>query len=499
MNFLYTFRGRLLLILALLLIATLGIQYYLNLVTQRENIDLREAQTRALVAGVALGSNGITSSDYMSDIVDRDGQTFFDRDARKRIKDVIIIDNKWQIRDSLDPQLAPRMENGTAVYRKLSELTDLPRLIEADRLGPDIASFPNHGVGSDISDDEAHAIPVNTTTDGRWYIIVLLKNDRSQAAWQAARPLVYTLGILLVSSLITFLLVWRFTAPITDLSDAARRVANGDLSVRVRTGRRNELGILAGNFNEMTAELERKRNIETQLQQAEKSAVVGRLGSAIAHEIRNPLNYINLTLDHLRNKYAPAEPDKNAEFQKLTSQLKGEVARINRQISDFLAYSRPVNADLKPIKARDAIAESLRLIGPQADENNVTVGVIEHEGVPNILGDVEFLRSVFNNLLVNAVQAIGNNGGHISIKISAEDQSRFVDFEVADNGPGIAKEDIAKIFEPYFSTKETGTGLGLAIAQKVVEMHGGTIEVEQAESGGTKFIVRLLKENQSKN
>ena len=113
------------------------------------------------------------------------------------------------------------------------------------------------------------------------------------------------------------------------------------------------MGQLAQRFNEMTAELEKTKELEAQLQQAEKSAVIGRLGSAIAHEIRNPLNYINLTLDHLRAKYAPDEPDKRETFQKLTLQLKAEVARINQQISDFLNYSRPAKADLQPIDIRD--------------------------------------------------------------------------------------------------------------------------------------------------
>ena len=109
---------------------------------------------------------------------------------------------------------------------------------------------------------------------------------------RAAQPLIYTLAILLVSSFITMLLVWRFSRPIADLSHAARQVAEGNLKVRVPASSNDELGRLAANFNDMTSELEKKRDIEAQLQQAEKSAVVGRLGSAIAHEIRNPLNVI---------------------------------------------------------------------------------------------------------------------------------------------------------------------------------------------------------------
>ena len=490
MTFLNTFRGRLLLILALLLITTLGVQYYLNLLTQRQNNDLREAQTRALVAGIAIGTNGITSSEYMQDLVDREDQTFFDEAATERIKDVIIVDNEWQIADSLNPEYAPKIVNGNAVFRKLSELTDLPKLMEASRLGDDLKQFPNNSSTGVSEDDEAHAIPIETSK-GRWYVMVLLKNDKSKAAWRAAQPLVYTLGVVLVSSLITFLLVWRFSRPIADLSNAARHVADGDLTVRVPQNQRDELGRLGGNFNEMTAELEKKRDLEAQLQQAEKSAVVGRLGSAIAHEIRNPLNYINLTLDHLRSKFAPEEPERRETFEKLTSQLKTEVARINQQISDFLNYSRPATAKLVPLDARKAIEESLRIVEPQAEEKNITIGVVEHENVPQIMGDPEFLRSVFNNLFINAVQAMESDGGHLGIKILPDEGGEFVRFEITDTGNGISPESLSKIFEPYFSTKETGTGLGLAIVQKIVDIHNGKIEVESTEGEGTKFTVKL--------
>ena len=244
-------------------------------------------------------------------------------------------------------------------------------------------------------------------------------------------------------------------------------------------------------FNEMTAELEKSKELESQLQQAEKSAVIGRLGSAIAHEIRNPLNYINLTLDHLRSKFAPDDAEKRATFEKLTSQLKAEVARINSQISDFLNYSRPAKANLNPIDLRTVIDDSLRIIEAQASENGIKVGVVEHENVPKIFGDPEFLRSVFNNLMINAVQAMEKSGGHLNIRITPDEDDGLVRIEIADTGNGIPEENLSKIFEPYFSTKETGTGLGLAIVQKIVEMHSGMIEVESKSGEGTRFTVKL--------
>ncbi len=488
-----TFRGRLLIILSFLLVATLGVQFYLNLRTQRENEERREIQEQTLVAGIALGVSGITSNrEYLEDLINQPGQTFLDTQARDRIRDVIIINERWQITDSLDPDNVPKVaEDGTEVFKDLAELNDLPPLMEGARLGADLARFPTRTVVEpETRDDESHAIPIETS-DGRYYVVVVLKNDTSEVAWRAAEPLVYTLAIFLVSTALTFLLVWRFTRPISDLSNAARRIAEGDYGFRVPVSRNDEMGRLAHRFNEMTAELEKSKELEEQLQQAEKSAVIGRLGSAIAHEIRNPLNYINLTLDHLRSKLAPEDAAKEKVFRKLVSQIKDEVARINSQISDFLNYSRPANIQPRPLVPREIVEDSLRIVEGQAEENNIKLAVVEHEDVPKIIGDPEFLRSVFNNLFINAVQSMGNEGGNLNVKIMPEADRRFVRFEISDTGNGIPEENLTKIFEPYFSTKETGTGLGLAIVQKIVESHFGTIEVESVVGEGTKFALRL--------
>ena len=494
-DFFRTFRGRLLLILAFLLIATLGVQFYLNLRTQNENNDLRETQEKALVAGFSLGVNSISSDQFLEESVKREGQTFFDEEIRQRIKDIIIINKDWEVTDTLNsPDFQPKIGNNNETqYLNLMDIQNLPPLMEdKNRLGEDFEKFPNIKFDqSNETEGEAHAIPVETS-GGRYYVMVILKNDKREAASRAARPLIYNLGILLLSTVITIFLVWRFTRPVAKLSEAAARVAEGDLNVRVEnTGRNDEIGQLTARFNEMIAELEKSRELDAQLQQAEKSAVVGRLASAIAHEIRNPLNYINLTLDFLRAKFRPEDTEKNRTFEKLTAQLKEEVARINTQITDFLNYSRPAKTNLQPLEARRAVEDSLRIIEAQAVEQNIKINLETSENVPRILGDVEFLRSVFNNLFINAVQSMQKIGGNLSVTISSA--ANFVKIEIADTGEGISEENLSKIFEPYFSTKETGTGLGLAIVKKIIDDHNGTIEAESKLGEGTKFTVKIPK------
>jgi signal transduction histidine kinase len=293
-----------------------------------------------------------------------------------------------------------------------------------------------------------------------------------------------------VTTLVTAFFVWRFTRPIKDLSTAAKRVASGNFDVQVPADRHDEMGTLAASFNEMTARLGRARELEIQLHQAEKGAVVGRLAAAIAHEIRNPLNYINLTLDHLRSSFAPSDPAKQETFVRLTAQLKTEVARINRHITDFLKYSRPTKLELQGVDVRAEAEDALRIIEPRVEERGIHTTIIQADPLPKILADPESLRSVFTNLVINAVEAIDGTGGSVSINLSKAGD-KHVRIEISDTGCGIAAEDISKVFEPYFSTKDTGTGLGLAIVKKAIDDHGGTISVSSKQGSGTTFTITL--------
>ena len=214
------------------------------------------------------------------------------------------------------------------------------------------------------------------------------------------------------------------------------------------------------------------------------------MAAAIAHEIRNPLNYINLTLDHLRSSFAPADEAKRDTFVKLADQLKAEVARINRHITDFLKYSRPSTLDLQDVDLRVEAEDALRIVEARAQEEGIRTQIEQVGPLPKIKADRESLRSVFTNLVINAVEAIDGQGGNVSIKLSKMDPNS-VKVEITDTGCGIGSQDIAKVFEPYFSTKETGTGLGLAIVKKAIDDHGGTINVVSKQGSGTTFTIIL--------
>ena len=489
----YSFRTRLLLLLAALLVATLGVQYYLNRLAERRTARLVSEQEKALAESIALGMRSVTSAKYMGELEAERGESLLE-EHRGHITNVLVINADGRVDDSLDPRYVPRtLDDGTARYYHVSEL-GLPRFggVEVPngirRLLPEPAA---DGHQEPVA-GESRSIPVPVeTSKGMNYILVVVgpsEGRREHSHWEDIEPLLPTLGVLLAAMIVALALVWRFTQPITDLSAAAQRVAAGDIGFSVPAERRDEVGTLAANFNDMLAGLRRTRELEEQLVKSERTATVGRLASAVAHEIKNPLNYINLALDHLRTAAKPRDEGEQGLFTRLTDQIKAEVARINTRVTEFLRYSRPAALELKPLDPRAVVEDSMRMIEMEAEEKGVET-VIEQAGdLPAIQGDAESLRSVFSNLLINALHATGE-GGRIKATLSAGDSG--VRVSVSDTGAGIPPDHLGQVFEPYFSTKETGTGLGLAIVKKAVEDHGGQIAVESKEGEGTTFTVTL--------
>jgi signal transduction histidine kinase len=489
-----SFRARLVLLLALLLGITLYVQYYVNLQSAKRNARMLVEQEQAIMAGVALGVNSISSQKYLDQMKSNVREPLLDEHTG-RVRNILVVDNNGNVLDSLSKDYAPRKNpDESPLYSKITDVS-LPPLSPAVELTDESEQLPawlTSARAPQAGEPGAFYFPVQTQ-QGRWYVIVVLGSAKTMneiLERQAYRSAQYTLLLLLVTTLVTGLFVWRFTRPIKDLSVAARRVATGDFAVRVAADRNDEIGALSGAFNEMTAGLGRARELELKLHQVEKAAVVGRLASAIAHEIRNPLNYINLTLDHLRSSFAPEDDAKRQTFIRLADQLKAEVQRINRHITDFLKYSRPSTLQLQPLDLRDEAEDALRVIAGQAAERGVSTSIEQSGSLPLVTADKDSLRSVFTNLLINGLEAIDGSGGTLEVRLRSDETNR-ARVEISDSGSGIAADDIAKIFEPYYSTKETGTGLGLAIVKKAIDDHGGSINVSSKQGSGTTFTIIL--------
>ena len=286
-RFLYSFRVRLLLLLAALLVLTLAAQYYVNLRSARTNTRFMIEQRQAILAGVALGVKSLYSGEYLDQMRAEAKQA----DQNERVKNVIIVDDQGNIIDSLNKNQNPQWNPDKSIRFVMVKDISLPPLNSAVGLPPDNTPLPE---GMNVVPENrsgsagAFYFPVETEKGHRYVIVVLDSANTMSVVFrrQARQALLYTLAVLLAMTCLTAIVVWRFTRPIKFLSNAARRVAAGDFSFRVPTiERRDEMGELTTLFNDMTVKLGRTRELEAQLYNAEKAVVVSRLASAIAHDV----------------------------------------------------------------------------------------------------------------------------------------------------------------------------------------------------------------------
>jgi len=227
------------------------------------------------------------------------------------------------------------------------------------------------------------------------------------------------------------------------------------------------------------------RELEQKVMVSEKFAALGRLSAGIAHEIRNPLNSIRGFIQYFQKKLPLDEED-----YRYTDLIITEVDRLNRVISRLLAYSKPREPRLVIRSPGDVLDHCIRVVEREAAEAGVElVSNLRQQDMPLLLMDTDQMTQVFLNILINAVEA-SPRGAKVTITSEQDDQGRF-HIVIADEGPGIPREDLDKIFDPFFSTKKKGTGLGLAIVKSIIQGHSGEIEVESEPDKGARFIVTL--------
>ena len=304
--------------------------------------------------------------------------------------------------------------------------------------------------------------------------------------------LIATLGVFAVGMVLSTYLAFTLSRPLKELTDAARKVTAGDLSVRVKPDGGDEIAGLSRTFNEMVERLRENRRLEERLHFAERSTALGRLASAVAHEIRNPLNLINLSIDHVRLRMAPEDSARRTEFDRILQTMKGEISRLNRLVGDFLSFGKPMRLDSRLCAVDEVLREVASLVEHKARDQGIVLTVDAEPDLPRVVVDPELLKTCFLNLMINAVDAMPG-GGVLSVTIHRDSNGGApeLSIEVKDTGRGMTQEEVRTAFEPYFSTKDTGLGLGLALTHKIVADHGGSITLESAPDRGTTARVSI--------
>lgn len=296
-------------------------------------------------------------------------------------------------------------------------------------------------------------------------------------------------------------LAFLFTKPIDTLVEGAKQVAQGNLYISLSIERRDEIGRLAQTFNQMVARLRETHLLQERLSEAEKMSLLGRFAASVAHEVRNSLNFINLSIDQARAKHASliaggdAVADGRAarELQRNLTNVKEEISRLNRLVNEFLSAGRQNPPCLAPCDLGEALMESIALVEKQAHAHDVIIRAEVPPDFPEIQADRQQMKTCFVNLLTNAIQAMPR-GGEISVsarRLAANGEPSKLQLRFADTGPGIPTADRERVFAPFFSTKATGFGLGLAITRKIVEDHGGGICVQDDDAPGAVMVIEL--------
>lgn len=470
MNFFekWSLKAKFLIMMLVMSFLSLGILFILYTRGEKALIEEVEKHTLDLSTAIQISVEELTTYGVTDEARLRE---YLNRLNAKGVKEVSIISNESEVIASSNPKRV-----GLKLDKRRKDF-----MITA-RLGESLGQSEQQKTYNII-------IPVVVNNEQWGYIhINMLLDDFSKLLRSnyykrfLATLLVFGLGIG-----VALFLSERYTQPIRQVVTAAKRVASGDLSDKLPADRGDEIGNLMRSFNEMVEKLRVNRELEERLMRAEHLSTVGQLASGIAHEIRNPLNLINLTIDHMKEKYLPEDSSKRAGFTEMISRIKDEVHRLNRLTGNFLDYGKPLKLNKTNTDLKALIDDTVSLVGKMAEGQQIKIKRDLSAGLPKVNLDSEQIKECFMNILLNSFQAMPE-GGEIDINARALD-SRFIEVKIIDNGIGIPGDNIKKIFEPYFTTKKLGIGLGLALTKRIVEEHSGSIEVD---SGGGWTTVKVI-------
>ncbi len=327
------------------------------------------------------------------------------------------------------------------------------------------------------------------------------------------------IGVILVFGIIlTFFIPRVITKPIFNLFKAAESVAEGDYSYRVDGVKSSgEIDTLVQAFNHMidnieisNRELQKKNDeilkllettkrfndvLETEIEEAtreikekhkaliktEKLATIGELATGVAHEVRNPLSGIAIALELMQ-----AETE-NEEHKQTISEILNEIVRLERIVKGLFQLGHPKSLQLIECEPNDIVERALSLVNMRAKSKGVTIE--KQLGCGNQFNvDHEQIEQVLLNLLINGIDATGSFG---TVKVETKNCNGTVEIAVSDTGCGFSENDVDKILQPFYSTKERGTGLGLAISNRIVEAHGGKMNISSKKGSGSRFVVEI--------
>ena len=393
------------------------------------------------------------------------------------------------------------------LYRNLESgfvpaaLTDARGAVEnADRLAPlieQIQKQPQPLVqtvtwGSDAASAETfHAMPL-PGRNNELLGVLLVGSSRRELVLLMQRIAIVAAGVaaatLLVGLLISLWFSARITQPVKSLAEGAREVAAGRWETRIDVQGLDEIGQLGIAFNDMTRTLATQRE---RLLQTERVAAWRELARRLAHELRNPLFPLQITVENLQRARQLDAKQFLEVFNESTATLRAELANLNSIVGRFSDFSKMPAPQFTRVDVNESLRNIIRLFEPQFNvvgKPTITPEYFLIEPLPEIAADEVLLHRAFQNLVLNALDAMPAGG---TLTLRTQEHHGNVRIEISDTGEGLTPEECARLFTPYYTTKHQGTGLGLAIVQSVISDHNGTISVTSEQGHGTTFRIEL--------
>jgi two-component system, NtrC family, nitrogen regulation sensor histidine kinase NtrY len=345
-------------------------------------------------------------------------------------------------------------------------------------------------MGPELTQEEIlHAIPLPGYSD-RVPAVLLVGNSLDQELLLERRirniSLVIAGVAVFIGVIVSGVVTARVSRPIRTLAQAATEIGQGNWDVRVETSGKDEIGKLAVAFNQMTEELVGQRE---RLVQSERVAAWRELARRLAHELKNPLFPLQITVENLLRARENTPEQFDEVFRESTSTLLAEINNLKTIIGRFSDFSKMPAPQIQAVDLNEMVRGVTQLFQGQFNRDPGKIRTELHLGdVPPVGGDPVLLRRVIENLVLNAIDAMPK-GGALTFRTSMNE--KFAVFELSDTGTGLTPEECGRLFTPYYTTKQHGTGLGLAIVQSVVSDHRGRISVSSQKDLGTTFRVEL--------
>ena len=392
---------------------------------------------------------------------------------------------------NLEPNFVPTSLTDAAGAVPQAEV--LQSIIEQIQKQPEEVTKTIDWSSDPASSETFHAMPLKGR-NGELLGVLLLGSSRKELV-TLKRDILKTAGVVsLAALLIGLLLSWwvsrRITKPVEELSEAAREVASGRWDTQIEATSKDEIGQLACAFNDMTRTLVAQKE---KLVQTERVAAWRELARRLAHELRNPLFPLQITVENLQRSRQLGPAQFQEVFSEATATLKAELANLNSIVGRFSDFSKMPTPHFVRVNINDALRSAVRLFEAQftaVGKPSITTECFLSESLPEIDGDAELLYRAFQNLVLNAMDAMPAGG---TLTLRTADRGEAAHIEVVDTGKGLTPEECSRLFTPYYTTKQQGTGLGLAIVQSVISDHHGTISVSSEENRGTTFHIVLPK------